>query len=121
VTEIEEGDMVVDQDDDEPRNAALVLSRTEIAASRVEINELDQTVADANPTYPSDASIAHITFLDDLREAIPDYETRSLWNLHTTLQRTDVQTYTYPVPRLELVRRSVKDARTTANTPEEAK
>jgi len=103
MTEIEEGDLVVDQDADFPRNTALVVNRTEIPASKVEIPELDATVAEANPGYSEDAAVAVVAFLKELRRDVPDYDERSAHGVREELRRVDVQTYSYPVPRLKAV------------------
>jgi hypothetical protein len=98
-----EGDIVVDREADFPRNAALVVNRTEIPASKVEIPELDTTVAEANPAYSEDAAVAAVAFLKELRKDVPDYHERSAHGVREELRRVDVQTYSYPVPRLEAV------------------
>ena len=102
-TEIEEGDTVVDQDADFPRNAALVVNRTEIPASKIEIPELDATVAEVNPRYSEDAAVAVVAFVKELRNAVPDYAERTFHGLRKELRQVDVQTYSYPVPRLKVV------------------
>ena len=102
-TGVEEGDLVVDQDADFPRNTALVVNRTEIPASQVEIPELDATVAEVNPRYSEDAAVAVVAFVKELREHVPDYAIRTAHGVRKELRQVDVQTYSYPVPRLEAV------------------
>lgn len=109
---VDEGDIVVDREADFPRNAALVVNRTEIPASKVEIPELDATVAEANPGYSEDAAVAAVAFLKELREDVPDYDERSAHGVREELRRVDVQTYSYPVPRLEAVQERDQQVRT---------
>jgi site-specific recombinase XerD len=111
-TEIEEGDTVVDQDADFPRNAALVVNRTEIPASKIEIPELDATVAEVNPRYSEDAAVAVVAFVKELRNASPDYAERTFHGLRKELRQVDVQTYSYPVPRLKVVQERSQQVRT---------
>jgi hypothetical protein len=100
---VDKGDIVVDRDADLPRNTALVVNRTEIPASKVEIPELDATVAEVNPTYPGDAAVVVVAFLEELHEHVPDYDERTFHGVRKELRQADVQTYSYPVPRLEAV------------------
>jgi hypothetical protein len=100
---VNKGDIVVDRDADLPRNTAMVVNRTEIPASKIEIPELDATVAEVNPRYSEDAAVAVVAFLKELRKDVPDYEERSFHGVRKELRQVDVQTYSYPVPRLKAI------------------
>jgi len=108
---IGEGDIVVDRDADFPRNAALIVNRTEIPAAKVDIPELGTTVAEANPSYSEDAAVAMVAFVKELRKAIPDYDQRSAHGVREELRRVNVQTYSYPVPRLKAVQERGQELR----------
>lgn len=62
-----------------------------------------KTVADLNPSYDESEECIKIAFVPDLDTHLPDWRSIDRAMLHPQLQQTDVTTYDYPAPRLEVI------------------
>jgi hypothetical protein len=92
------GDVVIDRDDDTP-NPAVVVNCVPGATADEWTVPGDQTVAEANPDYPENASVVIVVF-----EAKFDDEALE-WNREEPIPLTDLadspmKYYAFPVPRL---------------------
>ena len=97
---IQVGDVVHDIEDDTP-NDAIVVRLPDGQSDEIEVGETGDTVADFNPDYPADAPTAVVAFEAELDDADSGWEVSTPESLLELVREADIQTYTYPVPRLD--------------------
>lgn len=95
------GDVVLDRDDDNP-DPALVVNCIPGASANEWTVPGDQTVAEANPDYPEDASVIAVVYEDDFDD---DALSWNRWNRKnpiplTELNDSQIKYYSFPAPRL---------------------
>jgi hypothetical protein len=99
-TDFSPGDVVLDRDDDTPNPAVVVNCLPGATADDWTVSG-GQTLAEANPDYPADASVVAVVFEEDF-----DYDALA-WNREEPIALTDVvdspmKYYSFPAPRLVL-------------------
>jgi hypothetical protein len=92
------GDVVIDRDDETPNPAVVVNCVPGATADEWNVPG-EQTLAEANPDYPADASVVVVVFEDDF-----DYDALA-WNRDEPIALTEVNDspmkyYSFPAPRL---------------------
>lgn len=101
-TEPEPGDVVVDREDEDP-DEAVVIDLLQAPADDWIAYETDDgkevTVAEDNPNYAEDATVAAIVFVDDLLEHRPEYDGEQI----PIAYAEGFKFYSFPRPRLERV------------------
>ena len=99
------GEPVVDRDseDDDPNAAIIVNCPPRTAEDWTAYH--DTTVAEDNPDYPEDASIAVVVYRDVLTEFDPDWAERDKPFPLAELNEADVSHYSFPAPRLKSLER----------------
>lgn len=111
-TDFSPGDVVVDRDDDNPDPALVVNCIPGVSADEWEVHG-GQTVAEANPKYPEDASVIVVVFEENF-----DYDALE-WNREepialTELNDTPMKQYSFPAPRL------VRDEQRSVESPDDS-
>ncbi len=94
------GEPVVDRDspDDDPNTAIVVNCPPQAADDWTAYR--NTTVAEDNPDYPEDASVAIVVYRHELAEFDPDWAERDGPFPLAELNEAGVSHYSYPVPRL---------------------
>jgi hypothetical protein len=115
-TDFSPGDVVLDRDDDNP-DPALVVNCLP-GASADEWNVLgDQTVAEANPDYPADASVIAVVFEGKFDDDALEWNREEPIAL-TELNDSPMDYYSFPAPRLVRDEQRSHDAETAGNPDE---
>lgn len=97
--EIAVGDYVHDREADND-DLAVVTRLPEVTCNDWEIEGLNQTVADCNPEYDPNASVAIVAFESALNTIIDDWKEIDPGSFHEIVSLSDVSLYAYPLPRL---------------------
>lgn len=93
------GDVVCDQEDDDP-DPAIIVNIPGVPADEWNLPRFDTTIAEDNPDYPADAPIITVLFEENLNHAFPTWEQDSPI-AYDTLNERGLQYYSFPAPRLE--------------------
>jgi len=99
--EISVGDTVIDTDDDEPALAFVILT-PDVEASDWDVED-DETVADHNPSYPDDADVVIVSFVQDLDEWWDGWREHDAGELFDEVCERGHKFYAFPAPRLRVV------------------
>ncbi|MFC7238958.1 hypothetical protein ACFQS4_12110 [Saliphagus sp. GCM10025317] len=95
------GARVVDREALSPvRSEAVVVALHDTPADHYPIDTFGATVADVNPSYAPDESVATVALVADLETYAPDWSSVPIHNLAAQLQMLNVDLYTCPVERL---------------------
>jgi ribonuclease HI len=96
------GTYVVDRDATNDPDRAVVVRLPDAVCAIWEIEGTDQTVADYNPDYSSDAPVAIVVFEPAL-DSVSEWQHSDPDDLWPLVQTHDLPYYAYPEPRLEPV------------------
>lgn len=110
------GDRVIDRDDieDDGLGGAImvVLRPAGGVASEVTIDQLDKTVAEVNPSYPSDDRVVQVAYANSLDANVPGWRGSADAALDAKLAEyraewgVSVRRYSFPESRLRLAKRA---------------
>jgi hypothetical protein len=92
------GDVVLDRDDDDADPALVVNCLPGVSADEWDVPG-DQTVAEANPDYPADASVIVVVFVEKFDNDALEWHREEPIAL-TELTDTPMKHYSFPAPRL---------------------
>lgn len=95
------GDGVTDQDDCDP-SPAVVVNRLTKRADDVFIEATGTTVATENRSYAPDAQTVTVAFKKSLDDHADNWQVSTAKSLWKYISSTDISTYSYPEPRLQL-------------------
>jgi hypothetical protein len=103
---LEAGDRVLDRDDDGDNPSHATVLRFHDRADRVTVPvDGEPTVAQVNPEYPPDAEVAEVAFNSELGRACDEWRTAAPSTLADAVGGVrGMSTYSYPEPRLTIVR-----------------
>jgi hypothetical protein len=111
-TDFSPGDVVLDRDDDNA-NPALVVNCVPGATADEWDVPGDQTVAEANPDYPEDASVVVVVFEEKFDDDALEWNCEEPIAL-TELNDSPMKHYSFPAPRL------VRDEERSVESPDES-
>jgi hypothetical protein len=111
-TDFSPGDVVLDRDDDEADPALVVNCVPGATADEWDVPG-DQTVAEANPDYPEDASVIAVVFEEKFDDDALEWNREEPIAL-TELNDSPMKQYSFPAPRL------VRDDQRSAESPDES-
>jgi hypothetical protein len=111
-TDFSPGDVVLDRDDDNPDPALVVNCVPGATADEWNVPG-EQTLAEANPEYPEDASVIVVVFEEKFDDDALEWNREEPIAL-TALTDSPMRHYSFPAPRL------VRDGQRSAERPEES-
>lgn len=94
------GTLVTDREASDT-DLALVLDHPDDRCDVYLVEGTDQTVSDYNPEYPEDAPVTIVVFVPALEDHLSNWRRQPLDTLRDRVAEVSIQTYSYPVPRLE--------------------
>jgi hypothetical protein len=87
-----------------PSTSLIVINCPDETCEERDIPGTGRTVADFNDQYPPDADVCVVVFVSNLYGTISDWERLSSDELVDEITNSSLQTYSYPLPRLQVYR-----------------
>lgn len=94
------GDRVVDDEQDDDGDTAIVVDVLDTRASEYALDESEKTIADVNSGYSQDARVIEVLFEPTLDKVVPDWQLLTPSGLQAAVENRGIQPYAYPKPRL---------------------
>ena len=106
VAELVHGQRVRDRESDDDSQMLVLRIRALTSAREHHIDAIDQTVAEANPDYPTSDPVVDVAFIESIEAALGiDWEADDVVELFQDDQfdRARINHYAYPISRLAAV------------------